>query len=734
MFQNLSSTNINFYNYILSKQNLLNPQSNFSPSNFALFKNSSLINSDCQNLSQSNQSTKAIKNIKVNKLNSNDISINNIYFQTNRDFYRSKPFNKRNKSTNNYFKDNYTTINYNNINTNAFIPYHHKKTKSDMSFVNNNFISNTNFEDNSYGKFNIRDNILKNLISEKKNKMNISKEIHNIYNFKNIKMFYAHLELFLSLYLKKNFVFFIQRIKQYKKYKNTVNNNLYNSQPIINLNNAHCSLYCSININKDNNEIFNNEQNFKILNKNNKNNYFSKKDIKNKNIYVPKNKTKNLKENKSNRFIIKDKNRINNNEIKKSSPIKEMNIDLKKMNFNENKTKNQKSINNFKNKLKISNSKNNIYKRPKDSNNISKKIIKEIKIQNKELILTPYENRNKKFFDTIYSCQQSTINKDNNNIKKIYIRKNNSNNEIDNIKTTLFRNQSNINYFRSFSDFVQYKPKEILIKKIITPDKRIFININYINLESFGASDISKNKIYISLKAEHNLSLTIIKNTLLILENINVKMIFSDIFIFDNDKKNNLDYNKISKAYFNEIENNSKENKSKAKIDTFKFAKIIKNIIIINIRKYLLKKYKKDILLRKLISIKNNKILKHYFKKFIINKNITSMKSGIYHKINYNDDFNLNKKVKSPISVKNSNIFLRKINPYSNLNSKNNNILYRNKNKKNKNQTQSSTNYSHNYKYWNKEFNITVHENKNNNINNINKKKNINSYFSKNKK
>ena len=269
--------------------------------------------------------------------------------------------------------------------------------------------------------------------------MNISKEIHNIYNFKNIKMFYAHLELFLSLYLKKNFVFFIQRIKQYKKFKNIVNNNLYNSQPIINLNNAHCSLYCSININKDNNEIFNNEQNFKILNKNNKNNYFSKKDIKNKNIYVPKNKTKNLKENKSNRFIIKDKNRINNNEIKKSSPIKEMNIDLKKMNFNENKTKNQKSINNFKNKLKISNSKNNIYKRPKDSNNISKKIIKEIKIQNKELILTPYENRNKKFFDTIYSCQQSTINKDNNNIKKIYIRKNNSNNEIDNIKTTLFR-------------------------------------------------------------------------------------------------------------------------------------------------------------------------------------------------------------------------------------------------------------------------------------------------------
>jgi hypothetical protein len=213
-----------------------------------------------------------------------------------------------------------------------------------------------------------------------------------------------------------------------------------------------------------------------------------------------------------------------------------------------------------------------------------------------------------------------------------------------------------------------------------------------------------------------------------------MNMIFSDIFIFDNDKKNNFDYNKINKAYFNDFKNNNKEKKCIVKIDIFNFVKIIKDIIIINIRKYLLNQFKKEIYLRKLISIKNKKILRHYFKKFFINKNITSIKSGIYHKINYNDDFNLNKKVKSPISVKNNNIFQRKINPYSKLNSKNNNILCRNKNKKNKNQTQYSTNYSHNYKYWNKEFNITVHENKNNNISNINKKKNKNSYNSKNKK
>ena len=761
MYENLSSTNINFYNYILSKQNSLNTQTNFSNSNFNLFKNTKSLNqSEIQNYKNLHQSNKAIKNIKVNKLNSNDISlksINSIYFKTNRDFYHSKPLNKRNKSSN-YFIDDYNTINYTNINNinninSTLFPYNkHKRTKSDFIFLNNNFINKTNNDENIYSKFNtIRDNIINNLITTENNNNNKETE-EDIYNFKNMKMFYAHLELLLSLYLKRYFKFFIQRIKQYEKIKNIVNVNLYNAlnnnnnnQPIINLNNAHCSLYCSININKDNNEIFDTNNNInnninhnsKILNKNNKNHFCSMKDIKNKNIYVPKNKSKNLKQNKSKVFMTKDKNKINNNNMKKSSPIKEMNIDLKKMNINQNKIKNQRAINskNEKNKLKISNSKSNIYKRPKDSNNTTKNIIKEIKIQNKELILTPYENKNKKFFDTIYSYQQSTINKENNNIKKIYIRKNNSN-EMDNIKTNLFINKSNLSFLKSFSDYIQYKPKESLIKKIITADKRIFININYINIDSFlGNNNNNKNKnsIYSLLKIENTLSLTIIKNTLLIMDNINQNMILSDIFIFDNDKNNNLNYKKISKAYFNEIQN-TKDNNCKNKIDIFKFSNVIKDIIIINIRKYLLNKFKKDIHLRKLISIKTKKILNYYFKKFLNNKNNNSIKSGIYHKINYNDDFNLNKKVKSPMPIKNNNNYHWKINAFS-LNSKNNNILYRNKNKKNKNQIQqSSTNYSHNYKYWNKEFNITVHENKNNNNNNCNKKKNINSYTNKNKK
>ena len=177
------------------------------------------------------------------------------------------------------------------------------------------------------------------------------------------------------------------------------------------MNNAHCSLFCSININKDNNEIYNNQiipsksiennsnQNSKILiikknilNNIHKQNYpfnikkeiniIKKNDRNNKNIYIPKNRRKSTKE-----FANKEKNKYKT--IKNSSPIKEMNIDLKKMNLNENKNKNkqdtQNSLKDQKNKLKSSISKRNIYKRPKEYNNTSKNLIKEIKIKNKDI-------------------------------------------------------------------------------------------------------------------------------------------------------------------------------------------------------------------------------------------------------------------------------------------------------------------------------------------------------------
>ena len=212
-------------------------------------------------------------------------------------------------------------------------------------------------------------------------------------------------------------------------------------------------------------------------------------------------------------------------------------------------------------------------------------------------------------------------------------------------------------------------------------------------------NNVTTSKSYLNLNTKHTLSLTIIKNTLLILENINQNMIFSDIFSFDNDK---------SQFYFNVNSKKKKDTKSK-NISILNLAKIIKNNIIKAIRKYLLNKYKKYLCLKNVITKKKNKILSNYFKKFYAYKNNNITKSGIYHKINYNDDFNINKKI--------------------NLYSKNNNVIYRNKNRNNKNLIQSSTNFRKTHKYWNKDFNITVHEIKDKDINN--KKKNIISSYNK---
>ena len=729
MFNNLLETNINFYNYILAKQKLFNTQTNFSylnilnPANSAEIKEAPIFP----------QSSETIQDLKINKLNFDDLNkFNTICTKTNRDFYKINSINKRNKGSN-FIPENLDTINYkqnNNAMNDLFISYNSQKRKNNISYVNNNsskFLYEMPHNSNIKNKYN-RNNILKHSITEKKMIINYSKII---YNFKNMKMFYAHLELLISLYLKRNYNYFIQQIKNYGKMKVSENNlNLYNTtnnqnQPIINLNNAHCSLYYSININKDtnsNNETINNNNNQNqilknvninknIVNKiqkinnmlNTKNEIYTNKKQKNninKTVYVPKNNANKLKK-------MNPKNK--NNNIKKSSPIKEMNIDLKRMNKNANKANNNSNSNlkNEKTKSKISKTNSSIYKRPKDNTSITKKTIKEIKILNKEIVLTPLDNKTKTIFENSNQIKKSTNIKENKTIKKVYIRKNNFNENKDIIKTTLFRNNSDLTKIKSFTNFIKNKPREMLIKKIITADKRIFININYIIFD-YNDKYKTKNKFYLQLKEEYTISLAIIKNTLLIQENINQNIIFSDIFTFDNDK-NIFSYNKKEKYNRN--------------ISLLNFVRKIKDIMIKFIRKYLLNNFKKYIYLKRIINGNNNKILNHYLKKFFQNKNNTTINSGVYHKINYNDDFNLTKKIK-PIINKEKNNYIQFKKYQNNISLKNNkNIIFRNKNK-----NQSSINFSKTYKYWNKEINITVHENKENKIN---KKSTISSYNKK---
>ena len=232
-------------------------------------------------------------------------------------------------------------------------------------------------------------------------------------------------------------------------------------------------------------------------------------------------------------------------------------------------------------------------------------------------------------------------------------------------------------------------------------------------------NNVNTSKTYLNLNTKHILSLTIIKNTLLILENFNQNMIFSDIFIFDNDK---------TKFSVN-VNNTKKEEKNNKNISILNLAQIIKDNIIKTIRKYILNKYKKYLYLKNVINKKNNKILSYYFKKFYAYKNNNITKSGIYHKINYNDDFIINKKISPLIIKKKNNNILNKINQNNLISKNNNNVIYRNKNKSNKNIIQSSTNFSRTHKYWNKDINITVHEIKDKDINN--KKKNIISSYNK---
>ena len=850
-----------------------------------------------------NKMNSTIKNIKVNKIKMEDIKKDNknISF-TKKDFY-NKPL-ERNKSFNfygghiKYQQDRINNINniYNN-NTNNLLYFLNNNKKNQRK---TNYISVRSFDKNkelgndqllysdyfnslnkdnsnfSFYQYNILNNNISsfnrnnsssytysNFTTPGKNKM--SKNTSRILiSFKNIKTFYAHLEILISLYLKRNFNYFIERIKEYNKEKSG-NKNLYENiknknGPIINVNNAHCSLFCSININPDNNNnnnsnnnklfntVFNSndtpmsknkeiekekeKENIKMpesnaINYMKKNRFFlnkeydlniNKKSTKeiNKSVYIPKNKITKFNNNIINEIKLKPieidnikemNNNINennnniNNDLKQSSPIKEMNINLKKINvcrlndlnqlyLNHNLYKNnsnninninfqeisnilninnnnntlhskynsnniiqidQKSNNISKDKIqennsklkKITSAKNGVYTRPKD--NKSKKIIKEIKIHNK---ISPYKNEinssininnNKKKnvktenittinnnliknkisnllnsnlnninINNVNSLKSLNTSQEKNIIKKIYIRRNSKNNS----NEILSPNKSD-NNDKQKAEFKErclttlisfnkdqdnnFEQKDILIKQIKTSDKRIFISIKYV---IFNDDYIIKNSKYnlTSLKIENKNSISIIKNKLIISQNIkknNIAFKVTDIFSFDNDKK-------------------AKKDKIKNKLIIF--IRKINYVITNNIRNNFFYEYRKKYLLKKIILNKYKNILNYYFNKMQKKKNKYKLKNEkknnkIYHKINYNDDFNLNKRINSPNNIKQNKKKHSKTKAY-NLSTQNS--LHQNKIKNKRKELISSVNFNSKLKFINKEINIIVHNNNNN--------------------
>ena len=439
--------------------------------------------------------------------------------------------------------------------------------------------------------------------------------------------------------------------------------------------------------------------------------------------------------------------RYNNNNINS------INIDSSKININDDKLKLKK----------IKSAKNGIYTKPKEKK--TEKKIKEIKIHNKftpskkeiefnkryktknDNLLTLYNSfdKGKNIYDIskIKKTDLFTINnnKDECVIKKIYIKTKQKSSNNFKVKEDLFDSYKKQFYstFLSFNSNNEKKIKdinnELLVKELVTSDKRLFINVKYYLL--MDNNYIRKqNNCYkpLNLQINHQYSISIIKNVLNSINNEHYKNILLnkcnnsslkmlDIYSFDNDKNEKTQIIKSKNISFSFKEcTRSKEESNCSKIINDRlnnFINILKNKIVINIRKYLYNKCKIKISLKKIIKNKTKKILKAYFSKYKNIININQIKvdinnCGIYHKINYNDDFNLNKKLKTiknnnPKNDNNKNIKC-KTKPY-NLTLKNSINQLNNKKISNKKRSKEFSPINKTRSIINKEINIVVHNN-----------------------
>ena len=842
---------------------------------------------------KNNKFDSKIKNIKVNKIKiekinkENDIKINS---NTNRNFYQksSKDFNlfsEEKRNTNNYLSDFRSNENNeknekNLRRTNMISVKSFNKSAKDSALLNGH-LQNSEFI-NYMNPFNNKDNNDFSL-SNKNNKYNMSTNTYShttdgkskisnsskiIISFKNIKTIYAHFEIFLSLYLKRIFKFFIEKLNIYEKPSNMINNiqlqqNFYsegnNYRPILNVNNVHRSLYSSININQDKlfSTIYDSQylnsslsplvktnefvKGAEIINKRNRllfvepdynmnlsTNKRSEK-INNKSVYIPKKK---ISKSKTDLFngLNQKKSTINIKQINnfnhklKSSPIKEMNINLRqinmskinnlnptaykdnngnfalleispiiKINNNTNITNHSKYNNNNiytinpssnniskeKNKLKkFQSAKNGVYIKPKEKNKKSK--IKEIKINKKFSPLrkeienhrrynniktdnistvdsTIFKNKYLKDINKTKDINMYTINHNNeqNTIKKIYINRNSKNKTSNNfnLKEKILKDSYQKQFYSNYLEYKSESKKnnnnnnnnEILITNFVTPDKRVFINEKYMIINNNNYNKRNKNLcLTLNLDIENQCSISIINNVINESKEINNILLYKlnnnkinvlDIYSFDDNKKEKTP--EIIKTrnicFFFKDHTITKEESIIDKTvnkDLCNFINILKNTIIKSLRKFIWIIIKRKMLLMKILSKKNIKIINFYFSKFKNNSKSNNVQFisdknnyGIYHKINYNDDYNLNKRLKTPKNFK-KNINVNphcKTKPY-NLNCHNGINQHNSKKKFDRKRSieriSSNSNYKSINKYINKEMNICVHNNTNTNNNN----------------
>ena len=673
-----------------------------------IFVNNNSLNKS--EIKSNNKTDNKFGNIRVNKIN---FDINDgknkmdLYTNSNTNYRQINYIHLKNKKNKNSDSNNLRNI------TNE---YSENKDESDIQ-SNKNIKKSLlyNFSNELICKYNNRTAIVRKRIGKEESS---KKQI----KFKDMKTFLAHIEIFMSLYLKKIFNYFLQKIQIYEKPKENpgiFNNNSYHLRPIVNVNNSHCSLYCSINVNQDKliNTLLNNK-NFSSFSQNTNTPINKKKQNKiENNIEIKSNDNNIIKRNRNfpinsiginlktensprinNKFNIiskKNSNEDNNEKIFdkndsnnniKISPIKELNINLGQLNFfkfslnkqneiNNNKFENNISsrtnllnkiksckenlyqINFKKNKLQtIKSAKNDIYIKPKETQ--QKKPIKEIKIQNKLTTKNNYLNINSynNFHKINNKISKRNCHNEDNIIKKIYIKRGNQMNNNFDYSTFSHYNSTFINYK---ADNEKNINDVLLIKEIQTLDKRIFINIKYIQINKNNNINRFRKKFYNGEKVQivrlYSISINNNKISLnkelyenLKMYNLNNYKDIADYCFFDNDKNKNL------KNLVNLI--------NKIKIIIFK-----------KILKILSKAYSKKSIIKTLLIKNYKKNIKRFFLRFIKNTLIQKDKNHkvIYHKINYNDDFNTNNRFQTP---KNIDRF-KKIN-----NTKSYNLTYKNSN------------------------------------------------------
>ena len=438
------------------------------------------------------------------------------------------------------------------------------------------------------------------------------------------------------------------------------------------------------------------------------------------------------------------------------------------------------NISKEKNKLKkFQSAKNGVYIKPKEKNKKSK--IKEIKI-NKKLSPLRKETENHRRYNNIKTDNISTVdstffknkylkdvnrtkdinmytinqNNEQNTIKKIYINRNSKNKTSNNFNLK----EKILNSYQKqfYSNYLEYKSEnkknnnnnnnnEILIANFVTPDKRVFINEKYMIINNNNHIKRNKNLcLTLNLDIENQCSISIINNIINESKEINNILLYKlnnnkinvlDIYSFDDNKKEKTPEVIKTKniCFFFKDHTITKEESiidQTVNEDLRNFLNILKNTIIKRIRKFIYIIFKRKKILMKLLKNKENKTINFYFSKlkcknkssnvqFISDKN----NQGIYHKINYNDDFNLNKRMKTPKNFKkniNANPHCKtkpyNLNCYNGINHHNSK---KNLDRKRSNERLSSNSkYKSINKYINKEMNICVH---NNTINNNNKNK-----------